>query len=219
MLRFPASSNTHAPNCISMYWSTWIHKLWSLTTYLSCYLCTPCSVTVEHLPRPISSRPPPPPFSLWRETGGEIKNKAVREKVEKWLSLSPSSAPRVFTVNLRKNERSVSPVGTPPHSPSILSHSFIHTFLLHFLLRVSCAHQHVCMQMRTQRRHRQITWLCQKDCKCKEGCAKLDAIFKFQTLSLAQFQLSPICRPKYNICLFIQALPFLLSNSFKEVCA
>lgn len=75
-----------------------------------------------------------------------------RKSPQVLLSFPLLCSRRFFMVNLRENQRSVSPVRTPPHSPSILSHPFIHTFLVW----VSCARKHKYMQICTHRRHRLI---------------------------------------------------------------
>lgn len=58
----------------------------------------------------------------------ENEMRRLRKKVPKCKSVPPPPLlPQVFTVNLRENERSISPVRTPPLNPSIPTHCFIHT--------------------------------------------------------------------------------------------
>lgn len=84
--------------------------------------------------------------SQWRKESRQTRREKKSRSV---LCRSPSSAPAVIFIFLlwirEKKQRSVSPVQTPLHSSSILSHPFHSRF---FLKKFSCFLK-VCLLMRT----------------------------------------------------------------------
>lgn len=76
-------------------------------------------------------------FYKWRKTDRDTtrRENTRKKKVQKCSTLSPSSAPAGFQGEFKRKlekrlPRTSSSAHPPPHSPFILSHSFIHTFFL-----------------------------------------------------------------------------------------
>lgn len=80
-------------------------------------------------------------FSQWRRDDSEKERKKQREKSPEARLCFPLLCSRSFLRWIWEKTREASPPYTPPHSPSILSHRFIHTFVsFPRFLKVTCAH-------------------------------------------------------------------------------
>ena len=83
-------------------------------------------------------------FSQWRRDDSEKERKKQREKSPEVRLCFPLLCSRSFLRWIWEKTREASPPYTPPLSPSILSHRFIHTFVLFpsFSQGYVCAHEH-----------------------------------------------------------------------------